>query len=43
MGFSHLLNTEVALPTFRAVFAIPNDVEIANCHEDNIVLERHPM
>ena len=39
MGFSHLLNTEVALATFKAVFAILNDVEIAYCHEDNIALE----
>ena len=42
MGLSHLFNTETTLATFRAVFAIPNDVELAYCHEDNIALERHP-
>ena len=42
MGLSHLLNTETTLATFRVVFAIPNDVELAYCHEDNIALERRP-
>ena len=42
MGFSHLFNTETALATFSAIFAIPNDVKIAYCHEDNIALERRP-
>ena len=42
MGFSHLLDTEAALASFRARFAIPNDVEVAYCHKDNIALERHP-
>lgn len=43
MGFSHLLDTEAALASFRARFAIPNDVEVAYCHEDNIAFERRPL
>ena len=42
MGFSHLLDTEAALANFRARFVVPNDVEVAYCHEDNIALERRP-
>ena len=42
MGFSHLLRTKVALANFRARFAIPFDVDIAYCHEDNIANEKHP-
>lgn len=43
MGFSHLLRTEAALADFRARFAIPLDVDIASCHEDNIALEQCPQ
>ena len=42
MGFSHLLDTGATLASFRARFAIPNDVEVAYCHEDKIALERRP-
>ena len=42
MGFSHLLDTKAALASFRAMFAIPNDVEVVYCHEENIALERCP-
>ena len=44
MGFSHLLRTEAALANFRARFAIlvDIDVDVANCHEHNIALERFP-
>ena len=42
MGFSHHLNTKAALANFKARFAIPNDIEVAYCHEDNISLEWHP-
>ena len=42
MGFSHLLDTEAALANFRARFVIPNDVEVAYCHENNISPERRP-
>ena len=43
MGFSHLLDIEATLASFRARFAILNDVEVAYCHEDNIALERLPQ
>ena len=33
MGYSHLLNTEVTLPSFRTTYNIPRDVDIAYCHE----------
>ena len=42
MGFSHLLRTETALVNFRARFAIPLEVVVAYCHEDNIAIERRP-
>lgn len=42
MGFAHLLNTEATLANFRARFVVPNDVEIAYCHEDNIAIEQRP-
>lgn len=42
MGFSHLLNTKVALANFRASFVIPNDVKVAYCYEDSIALEQNP-
>lgn len=42
MGFFHLLNAEVALATFRAIFAISNDVEIAYYQEGDIALDRRP-
>ena len=40
MGYAFLLNTEVSLATFRQKFNIPNDVEVAYCHESEIVLHR---
>ena len=42
MRFAHLLDTEATLANFRAGFAIPNDIEISYCHEDNIALEQRP-
>ena len=42
MGFSHLLDTKVTLPSFRAAYNIPEDVDIAYCHEDDIALQRCP-
>ena len=33
MGFSHLLSTEASLANFREVFNIPEDVDVAYCHE----------
>ena len=41
MGFSHLLNTEASLATFRQTFSIPKDVNVAYCHESEITLHRH--
>ena len=40
MGFSHLLDIEATLASFRVRFAIPNDVDVSYCHEDNIALEQ---
>ena len=38
MGFSFLLNTAASLAIFRQTFDIPDDVEVAYCHESEIVL-----
>jgi len=43
MGFSHLLNTKVALANFRAGYDIPSDVELTYCHDGDIVLQRCPQ
>ena len=40
MGYAYLLNTEASLATFRQNYSIPNDVEVAYCHESEIVLHR---
>ena len=40
MGYSHLLSTEASLANFRAVFAVPRDVDITYCHEGDIALQR---
>ena len=42
MGFSHLLKIEATLATFRAIFNIPLDVDIAYYHEGSIENDRHP-
>ena len=42
MGYSHLLDTEESLTNFRVVYDIPGDVDVAYCHEGDIVLQRHP-
>ena len=42
MGFSHLLQAESALANFRARFAIPPNVDVAYCQEENIAREWHP-
>ena len=41
MGFAHLLNTRASLATFRKTFNIPEDVNVAYCHESEIALYRH--
>ena len=38
MGYSYLLEVPVALATFRRKFNIPDDVEVAYCHESEIAL-----
>ena len=40
MGYAFLLNTKTSLATFRKTFDIPNDVEVAYCHESEIALHR---
>ena len=43
MSFAHLLKTEATLANFGARFAIPPDIDVTYCHEENIALERHPQ
>ena len=40
MGYSYLLESPAALATFRNKFNIPNDVDVAYCHESDIELHR---
>ena len=40
MGYSYLLESLAALATFRSTFGIPNDVDVAYCHESDIDLHR---
>ena len=40
MGYAYLLNTEASLATFRQNYSVPDDVEVAYCHESEIVLHR---
>ena len=40
MGFAHLLNAGAPLAAFRRAFSIPDDVELAYCHESDIALHR---
>ena len=40
MGFSFLLNIVVSLAIFRQTFDIRDDVEVAYCHESEIVLHK---
>ena len=40
MGFSHLLSSKVTLATFRATYNVPEDVDIAYCHEGDIDIQR---
>ena len=40
MGYAFLLNTEASLATFRQSFNIPDDVDVAYCHESEIALHR---
>ena len=40
MGFALLLNTRASLATFRQTFNIPEDVNVAYCHESEIAFYR---
>ena len=40
MGYSYLLSSEAALATFRAAYNVPEDVDIAHCHEGDIDIQR---
>ena len=40
MGYAFLLDTAVSLATFRQKFDIPDDVEVAYCHESEIALHK---
>ena len=40
MGYSYLLSLEASLSSFRATYNVPNDVDIAYCHEGDIDLHR---
>ena len=40
MGYSYLLEASAALATFRQKFNVPDDVEVAYCHESEIALHR---
>jgi len=40
MGYSYLLSSKAALATFRAAYNVPKDVDIANCHEGDIDIQR---
>ena len=40
MGYSHLLSTRATLATFRANYDVPEDVDIAYCHEGDIEIQR---
>ena len=40
MGYSHLLSSEASLATFRATYGVPEDVDIAYCHQGDIEIQR---
>ena len=40
MGYSYLLESRVALATFRSKFNVPDDVDVAYCHESDMELHR---
>ena len=40
MSYSHILSSKASLATFRATYNIPEDVDIAYCHEGNIDIQR---
>ena len=40
MGYFHLLSSEASLATFRAAYGVPEDVDIAYCHQGDIEIQR---
>ena len=40
MGFAYLLDAGAPLAAFRQSFSVPDDVELAYCHESEIALHR---
>ena len=40
MGFAHLLTTEASLDTFRQMYNVLDDVDVAYYHENEIALHR---
>ena len=40
MGFAYLLDAGAPLAAFRQSFSVPDDVEMAYCHESEITLHR---
>ena len=40
MGYSYLLSSKASLATFRATYNVPEDVDIAYCHEGDIDIQR---
>ena len=40
MGYSYLLSSKASLATFKATYNVPEDVDIAYCHEGDIEIQR---
>ena len=40
MGFANLLKIEASLETFRQMYNVPDDVDVAYSHESEIALHR---
>ena len=41
MGYSHLLSSKASLASFRVTYNVPEDIDIAYCHEGNIDIQGH--
>ena len=40
MGYSYLLSSKALLASFRAAYNVPEDVDIAYCHEGDIDIQK---
>ena len=40
MGYFYLLSSEASLASFRVAYNVPEDVDIAYCHEGNIDIQK---